>query len=215
MHLVIELIFSCLFLVSVFFNVRSSIIFLQCNKCVINIQNRLNLKKVNKKKKFMKRRNFLIWSSIIGISPYVKAQNIDKEIEELRATFESVQEHLFPKGSLVPSASSMKLTQFLFDTMSHHSFDKDIREFVLNGAKKLDKRTKGKFITMNSQAKEEALRDFEDTKFGQNWLNRIIMLSMEGLFCDPIYGSNINQEGWRAIDTYGGNPRPQTKYLGL
>lgn len=166
----------------------------------------------------MKRRNFLILGSILGVSPYLQAKSTNstsKEFDKLRATFEAVQEHLFPNGSLIPSAKSMKLTEFLFDTISHQSFDRDIRDFVLRGAKKLDKITKGKFTTMNYDQKEKALRDFEDTKFGHNWLARIIMLSMEGLFSDPIYGSNVGEAGWKSIDTYGGNPRPTTKYLGL
>ncbi|MFK5976654.1 MAG: gluconate 2-dehydrogenase subunit 3 family protein [Sulfurovum sp.] len=166
----------------------------------------------------MKRRNFLILGSILGISPYIEAKSyipLSIEFDKLRAIFEALQEHLFPTGSLIPSAKSMKLTQFLYNTMNHHSFDKDIKAFVLKGAKKLDKRTKGKFITMNIQAKEKALREYEKTNFGRNWLSRIIMMSMEGIFCDPIYGSNIGEAGWKSIDTYGGNPRPKTKYLGL
>ncbi len=163
----------------------------------------------------MKRRNFLILGSIMGLSPYIKAQKIDKQMNEFRAIFEAVQEHLFPTGSLIPSAKAMKLTQFLYDTINHKSFDKDIRDFVLRGAKKLNKRTKGKFMAMSNREKEKSLRDFEDTRFGHNWLARIIMLSMEGLFCDPIYGSNIGEAGWKSIDTYGGNPRPTMQYLGV
>ncbi len=162
----------------------------------------------------MKRRKFLTLGAIVGLSPYIEAKQTtprDKEFDTIKA----LQEHLFPSGSQIPSAKSMKLTEYLFGTMSHHSFDKDIKAFVLRGAKKLDKRTEGEFITMNYEQKEKSLRDFEDTRFGHNWLARIIMLSMEGLFCDPIYGSNIGEAGWKSIDTYGGNPRPTMQYLGV
>jgi len=166
----------------------------------------------------MKRRNFLILGSILGISPYLQAKSTNstsKEFNQLRATFEAVQEHLFPSGNLIPSAKAMKLTEFLYSTISHQSFDRDIRAFILKGAKKLDKRTKGKFTTMSYEQKERTLREYEKTRFGGNWLGRIVTLSMEGLFGDPIYGSNIGEAGWKSIDTYGGNPRPTTKYLGV
>ena len=53
-----------------------------------------------------------------------------------------MQEHFFPEESKLPSAKSMKVTQFLFETMMHKSFDKDIKAFVLEGAKELEKREK-------------------------------------------------------------------------
>ena len=39
-------------------------------------------------------------------------------------------------------------------------------------------------------------------------------ITMEGMFSDPIYGSNIKESGWKALGAYGGFPRPKTKYLG-
>ncbi len=66
----------------------------------------------------------------------------------MEPTLCAVQDHLFPQESLLPSAKSMKVTRFLFETMSHESFDKDIKSFVLEGAKELEKREKGRFVFM-------------------------------------------------------------------
>lgn len=166
----------------------------------------------------MKRRKFLILGSVLGLSPYMQAKEIsdfEKTFKKVAPTLMAVQEHLFPEGSKLPSARSMKVTQFLFETMMHQSFDRDIKAFVIEGAQELENREKGRFVTMTDQEKEKALRAYEETQYGRNWLSRIMTLTMEGLFCDPIYGSNIQEAGWKAISSYGGFPRPTTRYIGL
>ena len=166
----------------------------------------------------MKRRKFLILGTALGLSPYIQAtemSDFEKEFRDIESTLSAVQEHLFPEGSKIPSAKSMKVTQFLFETMMHKSFDKDIKAFVLEGAKELEKREKGRFTSMTEQEKEKALRAYEETNYGHNWLSRIMTLTMEGLFSDPIYGSNIKETGWQAISSYGGFPRPKTRYIEL
>lgn len=166
----------------------------------------------------MKRRRFLILGSVLGLSPYIVAKEIsefEKIFKKVEMTISAVQEHLFPEESKLPSARSMNATQFLFETMCHKSFDKDIKAFVIDGAHELEKREKGRFTSMTDQEKEKALRAYEETHYGRNWLSRIMTLTMEGLFSDPIYGSNIKEAGWQAISSYGGLPRPKTRYIEL
>jgi len=166
----------------------------------------------------MIRRNFLILSSILGLAPYLKAQeinNFQKEFRKVETLIEAVQEHMFPEQNKIPSSSSMYTIQFLFQTINHQSYDKDIRTFVLEGAQELDNREKGHFITMSQSEKETALRAYEETHYGSSWLARIMTLTMEAMFSDPIYGSNIKEHGWRALNAYGGLPRPKTRYIKL
>ncbi len=166
----------------------------------------------------MKRRKFLILGSILGFSSAIKAKEVSAfeiTFQKLEPTLSAVQEHLFPEGSKLPSAKAMHATQFLFETMQHRSFDKDIKAFILEGAKELQKREKGEFVSLSYEEKEKALREYEKTDYGRNWLSRIMTLSMEGLFCDPIYGTNIQEAGWKALSSYGGFPRPKRRYIGL
>ena len=166
----------------------------------------------------MTRRGFLGVSVAVGFSASLNAKTLNaekKEIEKILPVIAAVQEHMFPEGSKLPSAKKMKMTSFLVDTIFHASYDKDIRVFVINGAKELDERSKGKFIHMDSSSKEETLRAYEQTSYGSNWLARIMTLSMEALFADPVYGSNINEAGWKAVDSYGGVPRPKQRYIEL
>jgi hypothetical protein len=164
----------------------------------------------------IKRRQFLILGSIMGLSPYIQAKEMNafmKEFQQVKTTIEAVQRHMFPGGSKLPSAMTMNTTQFLFETITHKSFDKDIKAFVLEGAKELKSREKGKFVSMTEKEKEKALRDYEETNYGSSWLSRIMTLTMEGLFSDPIYGSNVKEAGWKSVNAFGGFPRPKTKYM--
>jgi len=167
----------------------------------------------------MKRRKFLILSSILGLSSSLLGKNknvvFSKSLKSVEKTIKFVQQHLFPEGSQIPSARSMNVTQFLLETITHPSYDKDIRVFVIEGAEELEGREEGKFTTLSEKEKERALRAYEETHYGSNWISRIITLTMEGMFSDPIYGSNVKEAGWKALGSYGGLPRPTTRYIKL
>ena len=166
----------------------------------------------------MQRRNFLILGTLVGLSPYAVSKTVfleDKTVKEVEKTIQAVQEHLFPEGSKIPSARSMRVTQYLFDAIGHESYDKDIRAFVIEGAKELEIREKGRFVSLSRVKKEYALRSYEKTNYGSNWLGRIMTLTMEGMFGDPVYGSNTKESGWKALNAYGGQPRPKTRYIAL
>jgi len=166
----------------------------------------------------MKRRKFLIVGSVFGLSSYLVGKedvSCSKALQDVEETIASVQQHLFPAGSKIPSAKSMHATEFLVETITHESYDKDIRAFVIEGAKELESREKGKFTSLSEKEKERALRAYEQTNYGSSWLGRIMTLTMEGIFSDPIYGSNVKEAGWKSLDTYGGLPRPKTRYIEL
>jgi len=166
----------------------------------------------------MKRRKFLILGSVLGLSNYVEGRediSYNKALQDVIETIASVQQHLFPEGCKIPSARSMNATEFLVETIMHKSYDKDIRDFVIEGAKELESREKGKFTSLSEKEKERALRAYEQTNYGSSWLGRIMTLTMEGIFSDPLYGSNVKEAGWRSIGTHGGFPRPKTRYIEL
>jgi hypothetical protein len=138
---------------------------------------------------------------------------IDKSLKDIEKVIEEVQKHFFPENSKIPSAKSMHTLQFLLETISHKTYDRDIYIFIIEGAKELQSREKGKFIYYSNQEKEIALREYEKTLYGSRWLSRIMLLTIEAIFSDPIYGSNINENGWKVLKVYGGRPRPVTRYI--
>ncbi len=166
----------------------------------------------------MERRNFLILGSLLGLSSALHAKVPDafeKSFKEVEAVIAAVQEHMFPQGTKLPSAKEMRATVFLFETITHPSYDRDIRMFVIEGAKELESREKGKFTFYTAKEKEEALRAYEESSHGSSWLSRIMILSMEALLSDPIYGGNVKEKGWKALRTQGGRPRPTSRYITL
>ena len=171
-----------------------------------------------KKTGTMKRRNFLILGSAFGLFTYLKLKKSDDfevAFKKVKPTIEAVQEHLFPQNSKFPSADSMLVSLFLFEAMSHPSFDKDIRTFVLEGANELEKRHHNSFTTLSAKEKEIALRAYEETSYGSAWLSQMMTLTLEALFSDPIYGVNKNDKYWEVVGAYGGIPRPKQRYIGM
>jgi hypothetical protein len=129
-------------------------------------------------------------------------------------TIEAVQEHMFPRNILLPSAQNFHATQFLIETIMHPTYDKDIQKFVIEGARELQSREKQHFLAYGVEQKEKALREYEETDYGSGWLDRIMLLSLEGLLSDPLYGGNYAQSGWSVLQTNGGDPRPMIRYIG-
>lgn len=166
----------------------------------------------------MDRRKFMALASLLGLTATVKAatpDSFEKHFREVRDTIAAVQEHMFPEGTALPSAKKMHATQFLFETVAHKTYDRDIRAFVIDGAKEFNVQTKGRFVTLSPEEKEKALRTYEESSYGRNWLSRIMTLTMEGMFGDPIYGSNTKEAGWQALHAFGGRPRPKSRYIAL
>ncbi len=172
-------------------------------------------KDLTKKTGTMKRRNFLILGSALGLFSYFKLKKTDDfevTFKKAKPTIEAVQEHMFPQNSKFPL--SVQTSLFMYETMSHPSFDKDIRAFVLKGANELEKRHDNHFTSLATKEKEIALRAYEETNFGSAWLSQIMTLTLEALFADPIYRVNKNEKYWDVVGAYGGLPRPKQRYIG-
>lgn len=162
----------------------------------------------------LQRRSFMRLVALLGLSPYLGAEeNVSKAFDKVASTIATVQDHMFPVGAKLPSSKQLNLTHFLKETLFHASFDKDIRAFVIDGAKELELQEKGRFTKLSFEEREKALRKFESWHYGASWLSRIMTLSMEGMFSDPIYGANRAELGWKAVGTYGGFPRPKQRYI--
>ena len=164
----------------------------------------------------IKRRKFLQYSTLLGVNTSVHAKIGHKESEALEhvlPTIIAIEAHMFPPESPVPLPDTKKMKTFLRETLSHPSFDKDIRRFIIEGAEDFMKKEKKSFILMESEAREDALRHYEKSSYGQAWLSRILLMALEGLFSDPIYLANQNEDGWKALNSFAGMPRPERKYM--
>ncbi|HHH37063.1 MAG TPA: gluconate 2-dehydrogenase subunit 3 family protein, partial [Epsilonproteobacteria bacterium] len=160
-------------------------------------------------------RRWFLGASMVGGASVLLASGHKKEREvpdSALCVIEAVQQHMFPEGSLLPSAQTFHASEFLAETIIHPAYDKDIRKFVIEGAMELQSREKQHFLAYDTERKEKALRAYEETSYGSGWLDRIMLLSLEGLLSDPLYGGNFGQSGWKALHTKGGDPHPSTRY---
>ena len=165
----------------------------------------------------MKRRWFLGLCAVGSVSILCASgqkQKVDLSNESY-SVIAAVQQHMFPDGSSIPSAIVFHATQFIAETIIHPTYDKDIRKFVIEGAEELQSREKHQFLHYDIQQREKALRAYEETGYGSGWLDRIMLLSLEGLLSDPLYGGNRRELGWKVLQTKGGDPRPTSRYAQL
>ena len=164
----------------------------------------------------MNRRRFLSATILSSILPLYASDRMPKAVlpEGVYPLIAAVQRHMFPEDGIVPGAEEIHATRFLGETIMHPTYDKDIREFIIDGAKELQRREKNKFLVYTPRETEKALRSYEKTEYGSGWLDRIMLLSLEGMLSDPLYGGNHKESGWKALETKGGDPRPVKRYAG-
>ena len=146
----------------------------------------------------------------------LNAKNMDinkQEFQKVHATIAAVQLHMFPKDSVLPTSERICMMDFLYHSIFEKHYDKEIRDFVIEGAKILENHSEQKFVNLTNSEKEKILRNYEKSNYGSIWLKRIMTLSIEALFSDPIYRGNIKELGWKSIDTYAGYPRPKLRYI--
>lgn len=151
-------------------------------------------------------------ASVLCASSQKPKEGLPKEVYSIIA---AVQQHMFPEGGSIPGAITFHATQFTSETIMHPTYDKDIRKFVIEGAEELQSREKQQFLQYDTRQREKALRAYEETGYGSGWLDRIMLLSLEGLLSDPLYGGNSRELGWKALQTKGGDPRPTSRYVRL
>ncbi len=162
----------------------------------------------------MKRRDFLVLS--LSTTGWLLAQPVSQPPRQLSQniyrTLQKVQHHIAP-----PLATNLvninNLTDFLESTIYHHTYDRDIRAFVIEGAQKLLEREGEKLFTYDHVKMEKMLRMYEEEGFGSRWLSRIMILTLEGMLGDPVYGVNTGSIAWRALGEPTSYPQPKERYI--
>jgi len=163
----------------------------------------------------MKRRIFIASTIFAGTALALLPQEQKSHVPlDLFKTLEAVQEVLFPKGLDAPSASKFGATAYLANVSTHSSFLTSDLIFLKRGAKKLMDEYND-FLTQDTDKQDEILREFTQSSLGENWVAFVLYFTIEGLLCDPIYGGNRNELGWKWLGHHAGQPRPQKPFAEL
>lgn len=149
----------------------------------------------------MKRRTFI---KISTISPIIFSGCLNKT-NYFWTTISNIQNIILPKSTYGPSASEIGATVYLQNVSIHSSFDTRDLQLLKIGVKYLHNKH---FNFLPQYRKDKILKTFIQTSLGQRWINLLVYYTLESLFCDPIYGGNTSQIGWKWINHSVGYPRP-------
>ncbi|CAA6812666.1 MAG: Unknown protein [uncultured Sulfurovum sp.] len=159
------------------------------------------------------RRVFIASSVLAGTALVLLPQEAKSNIKiDLFKTLTAVQEVLFPKGLVAPSAIEFGATAYLANVATHSSFlDSDL-VYLQSGAEKLMTEYPD-FLSQSPKEQDETLRAFiKNHEMGENWISFILYFTLEALLANPIYGGNKNESGWKWLNHNAGVPQPKVPY---
>lgn len=141
----------------------------------------------------MKRRTFLIFTLILGCSKLFAGNKAKQSRLEY---INSILNHMFPTTAEFNGFDKINGIKFFIYVIKHPTFNKDDLNFLMDGVDRFIF-DHPDFIQLSNTGKEKALREFENTTYGQNWLSTLLYYGLEAMLGDPIYGGNKNFSGWK------------------
>lgn len=159
----------------------------------------------------MKRREFIVATSLIGISSVLNSKETKQEDTLSWIVIDNVFDILFPKTTTMPSAKEFNATSYLQINSKHKTFDKDDINYILQGAIDFND-SFPKFLQSNLEEKNRIIEITNNSEYGESWLTKLIYYGMEAMLSDPIYGGNIDEKVWKSLNHHTGKPQPIYKY---
>ncbi|WP_072682291.1 gluconate 2-dehydrogenase subunit 3 family protein [Arcobacter sp. LA11] len=159
----------------------------------------------------MKRREFIVTSSILGASTVLNSQEFKADNTLSWLIIDNVFDILFPKTKTMPSAKEFNATSYLQINSKYKSFDMDDREYILQGALDFNDSFPN-FLKSTQEQKENIIERTNNSEYGQEWLTRLVYYGIEAMLSDPIYGGNKNEIAWKSLNHQTGRPQPKYKY---
>jgi gluconate 2-dehydrogenase gamma chain len=151
--------------------------------------------------------------------PYALRNELTRETSfalfstQQREIVSAVQDHLFPRGPDSPGAADINAAEYLEWAITAPEIDPDTRNTIVNGVGRLKdasiERFDVPFTGLDFEPREQLLRYLADkTRWGRAWLSLMLYYIFEALLSDPVYGSNLDEVGWRWLQHQPGFPRP-------
>lgn len=148
-------------------------------------------------------------------SPYkTKADLLNNEQMEI---VRDVQQQLFPNDGNGPGASKLNADDYLLWVLSDPRKDPADTKYIIDGIgwveETADEEYGKAFTELNAEEKKALLAFIAKEAWGASWLSIILTYIFETLIADPQYGGNVNEDGWKWLNHYPGNPRPTNELL--
>jgi gluconate 2-dehydrogenase gamma chain len=130
---------------------------------------------------------------------------------------ESVQGILFPADGNGPGAADIHALEYLQWVLSDKEKDPEEVEYIMNGIGWVDETavedTGKPYLEMDKEEREALIEKISRKDWGESWLSVILTLIFEALLCDPQYGGNPDETGWKWLSHNPGQPRPTPSLL--
>ncbi len=127
-------------------------------------------------------------------------------------TIAQVQHDLFPASSGVPTLKEIAATTYLKRVMRETRVTQEHKAFIRNGERWLNETSQEQYhksyTALNASQRQALLQRISKESWGERWIATLLTYIMEAMLCDPVYGGNIGEVGWKWLHHTPGKPRP-------
>ena len=162
------------------------------------------------------RRDFIHYSGIVGAAVLVGvaareyALRNSTDSDALRI-LDTLLNHLFNDSDGYVT-SHLNVKGYFQAVFADTRIDEEERTFLVNGTRWLQESAEERFdkgfLALQASQRETLLNEISMLRWGDRWLYKVMGYYFEVVFSDPIYGGNINANGWKWLDYHPGFPRP-------
>lgn len=170
----------------------------------------------------LKRRQFLRAAAVSGalsqISLLEACTNDTEEGNEILTSkqvgiLKNILLILFPNDGNGPGAEEINAYEYIMwvlrDTLNRKPED---NEYIIEGIDWANESANeiygSDYLNLNQEDQETLVELFTKMDWGKNWCSAVIVLILESLLLDPIYGGNPDEIGWKWLNHTAGVPRP-------
>lgn len=122
--------------------------------------------------------------------------------------------HLFPHSKLGPGAVDLHISGYLSYVLADERIMEKKRQRFLKGAGWLEESAYegyGKsFLNLAKNEKESLLQKVSQEGWGKHFITTVLNYLFEALLSAPLYGSNLDEIGWKWLEHTPGFPQPTT-----
>ena len=121
-------------------------------------------------------------------------------------------QHLFPHSHLGPGAGELKISSYLSFVLQDERILEEERRRFLQGAAWLEESAfemfEKSFLNRDKEEKERLMQSIARENWGENFIYTTLGYLFEALLSAPVYGSNIDEIGWKWLAHNPGFPQP-------
>jgi gluconate 2-dehydrogenase gamma chain len=167
------------------------------------------------------RRKFLKSALIAGAAAQISlftscSRQLEKSNEYLTAEQSTILKDLlmiiFPDDANGPSADDINSFGYIMWVLGDNYRKPEDNEYIIEGIDWANETAfeiyNQKFVDLDAETQEKLVALFVDLDWGKNWMSVMVTLVMESLLLDPLYGGNVDEQGWKWLDHVPGVPRP-------